>query len=46
MAILLHSKADEPKKVIWYESKHHIDPYRAFNDSGEWLCKNLGLKVQ
>ena len=25
MAILLHAIADEPKKVIWNESKHHVN---------------------
>ncbi len=41
MAMLLHQKADEPKKVIWYKSKHHINPYQAFNDAGEWLISEL-----
>jgi len=41
MAMLLHQKADEPKKVIWYKSKHHINPYQAFNDAAEWLISKL-----
>ena len=46
MAMLLHSKAEEPKEVIWYKSKHHINPYRAFNDAADWLIKNMGLNKQ
>jgi len=41
MAMLLHAKADKPKKVIWYQSKHHVNPYDAFNDSAEWLIENM-----
>jgi cephalosporin-C deacetylase-like acetyl esterase len=41
MAMVLHSKAEEPKEIIWYKSKHHINPYKAFNDSAEWLIKYL-----
>jgi len=43
MAMLLHAKADEPKKVIWYESGHKVNPYKAFHDSAEWLLTNMGL---
>jgi len=43
MAMLLHAKADEPKKVIWYKSKHHVNPYDSFNDSAEWLIQNMEL---
>ncbi len=41
MAMLLHSKADEPKEIIWYKSKHHVNPYDAFNDSAVWLIENM-----
>jgi len=41
MAMLLHTKADEPKEVIWYKSKHHINPYDAFNDAAEWLLAKM-----
>ena len=41
MAMLLHTKADEPKEVIWYKSKHHINPYDAFNDAVEWLLAKM-----
>lgn len=41
MAMLLHTKADEPKKIIWYQSKHHVNPYDAFNDSADWLIENM-----
>ncbi len=41
MAMLLHSKADEPKKVIWYKSKHHINPYKAFNDAANWIVEKI-----
>lgn len=37
LSMLLHSKAEEPKKVIWYDSGHKVNPYNAFNDSAEWL---------
>lgn len=43
MAMLLHAKADEPKEIIWYKSKHHVNPYDAFNDAADWIEKNLGL---
>ncbi len=43
MAMLLHSAAEEPKEVIWYDSKHHINPYRAFNDAADWLINHLEL---
>lgn len=43
MAMLLHAKANEPKKVIWYKSGHHVNPYDAFNDAADWLETNLGL---
>jgi len=41
MAMLLHSKAEEPKEVIWYKSKHHVNPYKAFTDASSWLIKYL-----
>lgn len=44
LSMLLHSKAEEPKKVIWYESGHKINPYDAFNDSYKWLNLNLNNK--
>ena len=37
LSMLLHNKAEEPKKVIWYKSGHKVNPYNAFNDSVEWI---------
>ena len=41
MAMLLHAKAEEPKKIIWYNSKHHINPYDAFGDAADWLVEHF-----
>ncbi len=45
MAMLLHAKADEPKKIIWYQSGHKVNPYKAFNDSADWLIENMNLNL-
>ena len=44
MSMLLHAKADEPKKIIWYQSGHKVNPYMAFNDSADWLLANMKMK--
>lgn len=45
MAKLLHAKADAPKKIIWYQSGHKDNPYKAFNDSADWLLENMKLNL-
>jgi len=44
-SVALHDAAEEPKKIVWYDSGHKIkDITRVYNECAEWIKANMAAK--